>query len=391
MHGKVIDRFGAPVRNVTVQVGEVQVFTNDSGNFTVPNVAATYDLSMLVEGDGWVFQGLTRRDPTLQVYNGGPEQYTYGEVTLDHFSLGENEQLSLAVGTRSGSMEVAAPSGDMLVSIGPVWEGPTAIDGTIYALQWLKDAASLLPTSYKAFVSKPIALSRVAVATSTLDLAPTLITSGPVSGSVTAKVDGLRNNRAFVQFASGASIMVANEAATADAFSYVVPELTGSSITLMAAVGPYAGPRGVAHKDGLSPSAAGVSLVVPLPPVILTPPDGAKDVDARTSFTFKGSADNTGAFVLTIHRLTSERQKIYVVTTHQALTLPTVVGGALTLSAGQNYEWWVETHGTFASVDEMTSPSGFIDEFGYHGNSPNGGDATEGTYTYSATNAFVAK
>jgi hypothetical protein len=199
----------------------------------------------------------------------------------------------------------------------------------------------------------------------------------------------------FVRFSSGASIQVVDHTPTVDAFSYVVPTLAASSITVAAWEGLYEGPLGMVHKDGLSPGAATGTLSIPAPPKLLKPLGGT--VDEMTPFSFQGSPDNAGAFVVVLNGVNTA-SRLYIVTAQQKLPrLPTVVDGAWTLAhasggaAPIEYEWWVETHGSFATVDEMTGPDGYFDEFGVNYITPVAIHQQDGTYTYSSIGRFATK
>jgi hypothetical protein len=398
--GKVVDRFGIPVGNVPVQIGESLVSTNDQGVFTVEDVPATYELSLLVESEGWVYQGLTRRDPTLQVFQGHPAHRAYVTVTSGNATLGTNDQLTLSAGMPTGISDEYTDIGiDSSVSYGLEWEGATTSASTIYGLEWTMNATTKLPTTYKAYDSKPLALMANVNGSVTLNMVPKVIASGTVTGTVTPRAtpigDGSRTNSVFVRFSTGASIQVVKDAPTVEAFSYVVPTLTDSSITVAAWQGSSEGPLGMVHKDGLSPGAATGTLAIPAPPKLLKPLGGT--VDETTPFSFQGSPDNAGAFVVVLNGLNTA-SRLYIVTAQQKLPkLPTVVDGAWTLAhasggaAPAEYQWWVETHGSFATVDEMTGPAGYFDEFGVHYVTPVGIHQQDGTYTYSSYSTFVTK
>jgi hypothetical protein len=398
--GKVVDRFGVPVGSVPVQVGESLVSTNDQGVFTIEDVPATYDVSLLVQGDGWVFQGLTRRDPTLQVFRGHPGHYTYVTVTSANATLGANDQLTLSAGMPTGTSDEYTDIGiDSSVSYSLEWDGGTSTASTVHGLEWTQDATTKLPVTYKAYDSKPLALMASVNAALSLDMMPKVISTGVVTGAVTPRVtpigDGSRTNSVFVRFGSGASIQVVAHKAPAEAFSYVVPTLADSTITVAAWEGEYLGPLGMVHKDKLSPGAATGTLTIPAPPKLLKPL--ASSIDETTPFSFQGSPDNAGAFLVILNSL-STGSHLYIVTAQQKLShLPSVVDGAWTLehaSVGAKpaeYQWWVETHGSFATVDAMTGPDGFIDEFSVNYDTPVGIHHRDGTYTYSSYSIVTTK
>lgn len=398
--GKVVDRFGVPVGSTPVQIAESLVSTDDQGVFTVEDVPSTYDVSLLVQGDGWVFQGLTRRDPTLQVFRGHPGHYTYVTVTSANATLGTNDQLTLGAGMPTGTSDEYTDIGiDSPVSYSLEWDGGISTASTVHGLEWTQDATTKLPATYKAYDSKPLALMANVNAALSLNMVPKSISTGVVTGTVAPRVtpigDGSRTNSVFVRFGSGASIQVAAHKAPAEAFSYVVPTLADSSITVAAWEGEYLGPLGMVHKDKLSPGTPTGSLVIPAPPKLLKPLAGS--IDATTPFSFQGSPDNAGAFLVILNSLDTGSH-LYIVTAQQKLShLPNVVDGAWTLEHASGaaqpveYQWWVETHGSFATVDAMTGPDGFIDEFGVNYDTPVGIHHRDGTYTYSSYSIVTTK
>jgi hypothetical protein len=323
------------------------------------------------------------------------------KVTSGNAVLAENDQLSLAAGMPTGSREYADIGIDSPVSFYPGWEGGTTTSSTIHGLEWTKSAATGLPTAYKAYDAKPLALTDGVDAMLTLAMAPKAIASMPVTGSVTARVtpigSGTRTNSVFVRFKSGASIQVVADTPTQAGFSYITPTIADSSITVAAWEGSSYGPLGMIHKDGLSPGDATGALDIPAPPALLAPQYGATQIDESSSFSFKGSVDNAGAFLVVIHSLATNRHLFIVTSQQKLMQLPTAVDGAWALehATGANspseYEWWVETHGSFATVDDMTGPNGYFDEFGVNYTTPVDIHQQDGTYTFTPAYSFTTK
>ena len=193
----------------------------------------------------------------------------------------------------------------------------------------------------------------------------------------------------FVRFSSSASIQVVDQADAPNAFSYLVPKLANASIMVAAREGPYDGPTGLAHADGLSPGANSVVLDIPAPAEPLSPVGGsASAVTKDTTFTFKASPDSKGAFVVWMEN-TSFQQTLYIVTSKTSFKIPVVAGGMFELDAAQTFRWRVETHGAFATVDEMTGASGFMDAFSFNWSTPMGPKQESGSFTMSGAYGFT--
>lgn len=394
VHGKLVDYWGQNIPNATLQIGDQQVSSNDDGEFTVPDVAATYDVSLLVGATGWVFQGLTRRDPTLQIFNGLDLRYTTIDTGFKAgTTVGANENIAVAMATPSGLDLHEDVGTDSTFYLYPEWRGGATATGTAHALYWSINPATKLPAVYKAYDSKTQALADdVDGAPITFDLtSATPFTSKAITGTATPYGSATRTNSVFARFSSGAVIPLVDHAPTLDAFSYLVPEgIANASFTVAAWEGSTAGPMGLVHKGGLSPGDSIGTLDIPAPPKVLTPAYGTKNVDGNTNFTFQASADNAGAFLVTISA-DSDPQVLYIVTTQKKFQIPSVVDGAFVLYPGEVYSWWVETHGSFATVDEMTGPTGWFDEFGKEYNRPLGVEQPSGSYTSSAAYQFTTK
>jgi hypothetical protein len=394
VHGRIVDIWGHALVNVPVQIGEQQEFTDDKGQFTFEDVPATYDVSFVVrpEGEdyGWVFQGLTRRDPTLQVYAGRDQREANVLVKTTGATRGINDTITAAFGTPDGVTELTDITDEAVgVNTTPDWRGPATTSGTAHALFWTNNNATKLPSAYKAYQSKLAALSVNTPSDVTFDLTPAALTVGNVAGSVTPVADDDRENSVFLRFKSNAFIQVANETTTApNNFSYLVPQLPDCSVTVMAREGYYSGPMGLAHRDGLSPGDTSVTLDIPEPAQPLTPASGEDNVTMDTKFNFKPSADNKGAFVVWMENF-DYYQILFIVTSKKQFTIPEVAGGIFVLDANQFYRWRVETHGEFATVDEMTSPAGYIDEFGADWSLPVSPKQEDGSYTLSGGFGFT--
>jgi len=394
VHGKLIDRWGKVIANATVQIGAEQVSSDDKGLFTVDDVGESYDVSMLVDGTGWVFQGLTLRNPTLQIYSGSPSRYTY--VDCD-FKPGTakvaNEELTVAMSTPTGGVETTDVGTDAKFYVRPQWEGSANTTGTAHALYWTVNPATKLPAVYKAYDTKTQALADgIDGSLITFDIGSTTpFTAKAITGTVTPYGEGSRTNSVFMRFSSGASIQIVDHEPTLDAFSYLAPEqISNASFTVAAWEGSYYGPLGLVHRNGVSPGEGVGALDIPAPPTVLTPPNSATNVDDATNFSFKASPDNAGTFLVVLNNL-DEIQRLYIVTTQKKFTVPNVVDGAFVLAQGTEYEWWVETHGSFATVDAMAGPTGWVDEFSEEYITPVGLEQDSGTYTYSAAYTFTTK
>jgi len=404
VHGTVIDFWGRALGNITVQIGTQQVVTDKDGKFSTDSAPAEYDASLKLAREsggkvyGWVYQGLTRRDPTLQVFQGREDRSTSGTVTVTaEDAIGTNDTVSAAWGTPDGSSEkhdmtVGAPGNNFM----PDWQGPSTNTGSAHALLWAVNAATSLPSAYRSYDTKLIALAEGTAADMTFTLKTMSITTDNVTGSVTRAGAGDRTNAVFVRFKSGASLTLVSHTPTADAFTYLVPKLMDASISVAASEEDGSDGFSVVHQDGLSPGDSVGTLDIPSPPITLGPTGTAADaVDDATPFTFKGSADSAGAYVIHIEA-DQFYQSLFIVTEKTTFTLPKVLDGAYQLTSGRLYRWWVETHGSYETVDQMTKAGGFADayagptQFSAPGE-PMGLNQESGAFTSSGAALFTLK
>ncbi|HYQ16318.1 MAG TPA: hypothetical protein VEQ58_11195 [Polyangiaceae bacterium] len=405
VHGRLIDFWGNGLNNITVQIGTEQVATDKDGKFAVESdVPLEYDASLKItrnEGDkvyGWVYQGLTRRDPTLQVFQGLEDRGTSGTATVtSNVTVGTNDTITGAWGTTVGSRQKKdMDAGDPGNNFTPDWQGAASVSGTAHALLWSKNPANDLPAGYKSYDHKLIALAEGNDASMGFTFDTMMIPSDNITGTVTPVGNGDRTNAVFVRFASGASMELANHTPSTDTFSYLVPQLTDGSISVAASEEDSSGGYSVVHKDGLSPGDSVGTLVIPAPPVTLGPTGSAAEaVDDKTTLSFRGSADSSGAYVVHIEAK-DYYEALFIVTQKTSFTLPKVLDGAYALTSGRVYRWWVETHGSAKTVDQLARAGGFADSYcgptqWLGSGEPAGTSQDSGSFTTSGLAAFTLK
>lgn len=407
VHGHVIDYWGHALSGVPVEVGGTKVTTDDSGAFTIPNAAAQYDASLIVtfpdnyQGQtyGWVYQGLTRRDPTLQVYAGLKEQSANLDVNLTHAdtTLTANRTMTAAYASVDGSQEdteldLAAYDGKEVD-----WRGPSTTQATAHALIWTQDKNSL-PTAYNAYDTKFVTLNGATTNHSvvTLDMSVKTIQAFNVTGTVAGAGGGMRSNSVFLQFTSNAVITLVQDSAATASFTYLAPSLANSTLVASASEGSgydgsaFSGSYAVAHQDGLVSGAAAATLTIPkvATQLAVAPAASRTKVDSTTQFSFQPGAGSAGLFVVAIRQPDNNAlhtDALFIVTTKTTLTLPKVVNDTFALDPGKPYVWRVETHGPFANMDAGATATGFLDSFSgdFYGLVPSGPRRASGSFAIS--------
>lgn len=397
VRGKVIDFWGQAVPNIPVQLGDVLISTDEDGKFEFADVSAEYDVSLAIELDpitshGYVFQGLTRRDPTLQVYTGLTDRSgNFISQALD-VTVGTNQVAMMSIGSPGGAEDYTLYQNGLETSY--YWRGAPQVQATAHGLLWQVDGATDLPTAYLGFDSTLVAFDDTSVDKSNiaLSLAGDALDSGNLQGTVTPGTSQERSNRIFLRFATGDRIDLVDQSNAPDSFSYLVPTVTGGSITAAAEEGDaYYGEYAVVHQSGLAAGGT-VNLKIPLPGSLVGPVDDVSNVDLETSFSFLAAPGSAGTHLIAIHanEFTSCCYDVlWIATTKTQFTIPEVVGGNF-LKGSEPYYWRVETHGKYATVDAMTGPTGFLDTFSADEESPQGSRTGSGQYTVTSSRAFTA-
>jgi len=402
VHGHVIDFWGHALSGVPVEIGGKVATTDKLGAFTIDNVAAEYDASLVVQFPdnydgqiyGWVYQGLTRRDPTLQVLAGLTMQSGNVSITPSHAetTLTDGRTQSISFGGPDGVYAFTDVDAPGYAQTSVDWRGPPLTQETVHGLIFAEDPTSHLPTGYYAYDAKPISLNGEVTTISpvTLDMSAKTITSGNITGAVTPAAFDDRSNGVFLRFTSNAFIQLVDDVGP-NTFTYNVPTIANGSVTIAAMEG-YApwGPYAMAHQGTLSAGATGVTLTIPKPSsnLAVAPATAVNKVDDNTTFSFQAGAGAAGLFVLAFENANTSALKtdgMYIVTSKKTLKLPKVVNDTFALIPANSYYWRVQTHGNLANADAAAGPEGFADSFGgdYYHDTPRGPRRGSGSFTIS--------
>lgn len=394
IHGRVIDYNENAVPGVSVALDGVTVVTDDRGEFDFEGVPATFSISLSIsytDGGafvlaGYLFVDLTRRDPTLQVYQGLARRSGYlTRTTAATFPVPGGQRLSWQLAGPYGStaQDIASAAPRFTV----YWNGPEQVDATAHAIRMLNSSPSNLPMSYLAHDEAPVTLSTTVDASHALDLSSAgPLPSSMVSGSVTGSNGGMRENHVYVRFNDDVAIQVVHDYGETDEYSYLVPSLADSSIAVAATRGQSdAPPYAVAYNDGVAADATNVDLDIPLAATLIAPAPGATNVDENTLFSWSGE-DQVYMFTA---KAESFAQYYYVITADKEAKLPILQTSEPGFRANTRYVWSVQTHRRFATVDEAAGADGYLDSYCYARLS--GPRRGPGTHTWSAEHIFTSK
>lgn len=398
VRGKIIDFYGHPVPGITIGIGSTDTVTNAEGEFVFENVPEVYDASFVIDLPnprkifGWVFQGLTRRDPTLQVFQGLSQRSMYTDLRAQGGAPTDTQNVTLAVGSVHGTAQIQNIPANGRDFADYEWFGPAATAATAHGLMWSYDEDTELPTDYVSYTSFPFVLDDAASERPLVNVsvAPTEITQANIGGTVTDLSETDRANYGYVRFTSGATIDLFQDDAGPGTFSYLVPSLPDSSITFAAVDEDWNSRElALAHQDNVVPGTTNLALTLPATPS-LTAPAAGTDADDTTVFHFQNRQEGVDAVVVRIES-TGFYEGLYIVTANNEFTIPPVLGGGFTLLVGENHFWQVEAHGTYASVDEMASPTGYASPFAIDVNGTSGFTSLKGPRTGSGTLAISGR
>jgi len=371
VQGTIIDFWRHRVPSIAVRVsssgGVASVTTDATGQFSASNVVPPYDVSFTISTTGgggnvvhaWLFKGLRRSNPTLQVYRGVPARSGVIDINFSNLSLPADSTIGVAVGGTDGAFQLTT-TGPIMYQSGS-WSGPATTNASAHALAW-KHIPNGWPmdttTGFVAYDSRVVALSEAPPGGSvTFDLAAEAVASGSISGTVVSNGSD-RENDVYIHFTSGAAIQLASLSVTTADFTYLVPTLPNASISIAGQTGTAGRPPfAVAHQDGLAAGQTGVRITIPVPATLVEPADNTKPLAANTVFRW------TGGSGVSVWHLTSVNfyEDMFIVTADKQIQIPTPTEGGLPLGNGQAYTWSVENHGSIATMDDATGSNGFLD------------------------------
>jgi hypothetical protein len=390
VHGTVIDYWRHRVPNVAVYVGTASAMTDANGQFTINNVTPPYDVGLTVRvgliqyptatEDSYLFRGLRRADPTLQVKDGlvgnGSTGNTWKFQNFPAPPMRDGGPVPRYIGIAFGSPDTIwdytfqDPDGTDLGASYIDYEGGASSAGTAHALLWETPTQDMVsPTRFVAYDEKPLTIDELTTKTVTFNMGAGTIMSDTISGTMSSAMAGPIQLDGYVRFNDSAPIHVVQVSNAGQNFQMLMPKIPNSSVTVSALVGNTpAGPFSLTHLDGLTPGQTGVQLTVSAPLSLVSPPGGTSNVGANAMFQWSASPH-----VAFLYLSCDPAQQGYGVTRFFVVTedfktqLPVFTGaGGIPWPKGRQCSWSVETHGEYSTVDQATGPTGFLDSHGYY-------------------------
>jgi len=384
------------VPNVPIRIGLLQARTDAHGVFELDGVPPTYDVSLAVrilgevtEVYAWHYVGLTRRDPTLQIYKGLTQHTSTLSLSVTGFQSDARWRGEVGLGGLHGQRSY--PLGkDIQTVVG--WRGPAENVSPLRVLLWnTTEQAPSVPAEYLFTSEASVTLSKTLLGDVAISLpeSPRPLPTFDVSLLTNNAPNTSHLATSYVRFNRGPSIQVAQvprlSAATEPALSIKVPQLPDTSVTLAALSGNGSNATNfvVAYAPELTTSGT-FEVTFPTVATLETPDDASPDVTLSTPFTWS----DTGSTYIAIFDDLAVYQTVYVVTAAPLLTIPNLESLGIYYPRSGPYTWTVESHGTAATVDELCSQS-YLDPFSGDFLYPIGPRAGQGRFWRTPVRTFV--
>ncbi len=360
-------------------IGSQSTTTDTGGHFTISNVAAPYDLTVVttvpeyvpgfadsLAGTSVVYQGLTRTNPVITILVFFAQTYpNNGRVTGTISGEdppgadGDQDYVSFA------SPETTAEGGSAYpdpYTVYTSWSEPASTTGTLHVLCYGEDSSSL--SSIASVYKGSATVHNVTVTdggNTTQDITLTPVTAEHISGTITAAEPFQYNGAlAYLEFDDGARIRIvfdtpsAYSPVTQVGFDYLTPSGLGTiSLSAMSYSASTTHPgQSWTYLFGLAPNATGVSLRFQTAPQLLTPVDGGTAITTLSDFTW--TAFTGGISYVRVIPQGRYVPTIAIVTAATTTTIPDLsVFGVGLASGGATYTWYVEGFAPYADMDAL--------------------------------------
>lgn len=362
--GKVVSGTLLPIASSPVVITGLPATVSDAnGAFTIAGVTPPYDVTVVLSSSklAVTYRGLTRSDPTLVNFLSATPPPNSATVSGAASGGGGYPQpatrtsaVLLTSAETAGSGTPNATTG--AYSLTTSWTGATTITTVLHALQWDKSAAGM-PTAFTGYGEKTGVTITAGGTFAGQSVAMTAATAGTIAGSVTVPAGlTLTTKSLSLVFATKGTISLGSESGTAASFSYVVPVVTGTTLTFTASASGATGST-TAQKSGIASGATGVSLTIPSPPAPSLPVDAATGVTTTTPFSW---APINSTIYLVILSGPASQPDYLVITSSPTATIPDLTALGLGLPKGIGYTWNVLALGPFANIDAAAGPTGIL-------------------------------
>jgi hypothetical protein len=362
--GKVVSGSLQPITNSPVVIaGLPATVTDASGAFTIPGVTTPYDITVVLSASklGITYRGLTRPDPTLVNFLSSPpapNSATVGGTVSGGGGYPQPATRTSAVlltsTETSGSGTPNATTG--AYSLTTTWSGATTITTVLHALQWDRNAAGM-PTAFTGYGEKTGVTVTAGGTFAGQNVAMTAATGGTIAGTVTVPAGLTLSSKAMsLVFATKGTISLGSESGTGTSFSYVVPVVPGTTLSVTASASGATGSVS-AQKSAIASGATDVALTLPSPPAPSLPVDAATGVTIATPFSW--TPINSTVYIVILNGPATQPDYL-VITSSPTATIPDLTALGLGLPKGIAYSWNILALGPFANIDAAAGATGIL-------------------------------
>ncbi len=358
--GKALDTYGNPSAASTVVIGNQSTTTAGDGSFTINNVSTPYDVWVLNSTTG-VFgvKGLSITNPYIpaSISPGNTQSLL---VTIPMVPAGSKATVifqDTLTGKVSGFGQVLANNTQANLSIGGI--NGQNVAGKLYLIQY--NISGGVVSSYTGYAEMQAAFTVGASPSFTFASIGGGLGGSTVSGTVNSSGSTNLKAQLYINFGNknnsvhrGGFIEQVTFTATTGAYNFNVPTGTTSTANLNIVaitpdtIGIY--PNIKQRMLTVQAGASGSVVSIDSSCSILTPGNGATNVDTTSLFSYYGGSGNS---VHIIHITQTANQKTYqVLTKGTSFTFPNLSAYGYNFTSGANYTYMVSNTLDINSVND---------------------------------------
>ena len=402
VQGAVVDAYLLPMGGIDVHCQDQKATTADDGTFTLTGITKPYTATVVVpqpagHKHGYVFEGISRLNPTLQL--AADQAHPSATVALGGtLATGAPDASGIVFGDfPAGTPATASPTipvalGSATYSGNLSWTGGPSATPTLYVLQWIQGSAG--PSAYIAYESAPQTLTGGTPHTWDPNVSVTL-SQGTMAATITPSAGYVPVDIGVFLRPPGAGVAAPIQhgmGPTIGTLSVATPIIQGASLVacglqvLTGFDGGPGAPFGYTCATGLSANDS-PQLGPPMATTFLSPPLTAA---VGTTFTYQGIG--SGVYLVAFAPTGSSANTsdaLYVVTASTQAAVPDLSLLSFVFHTGDAFTAEVFGFAPFSQIDAALGAAGFSAYL--NGYRLDTGAASDGSLAYSGPAAFTVK
>lgn len=365
INGKVVDERNFPLKNIKVIIGNSEKFTDQNGNFSIPNISTPYDITIAERftNTAVLYKNLNITNPELILFGDPTSRYS-NEVTVSiRFSKipdGCSAIIKFISRNVSESDQFIAAEGDSTANISVRWpENRSSIDGEIVFLQRTNE-------EYQFFKRKQISLSRGGskdvnfnvkkekkLATSNLKL---------YFNDKTYDVNKFRLSLNFFNYDRNSSITLEENYGSSEINKLLIPDKFSESFKFtVTGFAESKNGKGFISYNYASPGEA-LKVTDEIPPEPETPLNNLLAVDGNTRFSY---SNGSGAGIYVLEYKSIDPEFNFFIVTGERESYFRYLSRSEFNSSNITFDWRVRKYVTYFNVDDFVKPLMFKNNFTY--------------------------